>query len=220
MTKQGNKLRLEAYENSRIYKQKVKRFHDQQILRKEFQAGQKLLMFNSCLKLIAVELKDERTNSTFQVNGHQIKLFHEGPTPLAGVEGEASQSLVIPVTWDVKMNLVDLNPPSQSRPRRVVPARPIRSKTSRPYVQPNSKSQLSCHVIQWRSLQRKLRKDTNSISIGIHLIALVSTFTVVHGVESDSVASVCAWPITCRIRLYRVHIGPVSTESTSPPRQE
>ncbi|RDY14041.1 Pro-Pol polyprotein, partial [Mucuna pruriens] len=31
-----------------------------------------------------VELKDEYTKSTFQVNGHQIKLFHEGPTPTAG----------------------------------------------------------------------------------------------------------------------------------------
>ncbi|RDY06113.1 hypothetical protein CR513_09942, partial [Mucuna pruriens] len=32
----------------------------------------------------AVKLKDERTNSTFKVNGHQIKLFHEGPTPIVG----------------------------------------------------------------------------------------------------------------------------------------
>ncbi|RDX76668.1 gag-pol, partial [Mucuna pruriens] len=31
-----DELRLEAYENSRIYKQKVKKFHDQQILRKDF----------------------------------------------------------------------------------------------------------------------------------------------------------------------------------------
>ncbi|RDY01100.1 hypothetical protein CR513_15622, partial [Mucuna pruriens] len=31
-----------------------------------------------------VELKDEHTNNTFQVNGHQIKLFHEGPTPIVG----------------------------------------------------------------------------------------------------------------------------------------
>ncbi|RDX76485.1 hypothetical protein CR513_43513, partial [Mucuna pruriens] len=56
-------LCLEAYENSQIYKQKVKQFHDQQILRKEFQV---------------VELKDENTNSIFQVNDHQIKIFHEG----------------------------------------------------------------------------------------------------------------------------------------------
>ena len=32
---------LEAYENSKIYKEKVKRFHDSRILRKEFHIGQK-----------------------------------------------------------------------------------------------------------------------------------------------------------------------------------
>ncbi|RDX80654.1 hypothetical protein CR513_38772, partial [Mucuna pruriens] len=31
-----DKLHLEAYENSRIYKQKVKKYHDQKILRKDF----------------------------------------------------------------------------------------------------------------------------------------------------------------------------------------
>ncbi|RDX71151.1 Retrovirus-related Pol polyprotein from transposon 17.6, partial [Mucuna pruriens] len=30
-----------------------------------------------------VELKDETTNNTFQVNGHQLKIFHEGPMPTA-----------------------------------------------------------------------------------------------------------------------------------------
>ncbi|RDY03053.1 hypothetical protein CR513_13394, partial [Mucuna pruriens] len=80
-------LCLEAYENSRMYKQNVKQFHDRQILRKEFQVGQKVLLFNSRVKLIAgklrsrwdgpfvitnvfpysiVVLKDEVTNSTFQ----------------------------------------------------------------------------------------------------------------------------------------------------------
>ncbi|RDX67054.1 Pro-Pol polyprotein, partial [Mucuna pruriens] len=52
-----DELHLEAYENSRIYKQKVKHFHDQQILRKEFQVGQKVLLFNSRLKLIAGKLR-------------------------------------------------------------------------------------------------------------------------------------------------------------------
>ncbi|RDX75995.1 hypothetical protein CR513_44078, partial [Mucuna pruriens] len=31
-----------------------------------------------------VELKDEATNNTFQVNGHQLKVFHEGSTPTVG----------------------------------------------------------------------------------------------------------------------------------------
>ncbi|RDX70001.1 Tf2-6, partial [Mucuna pruriens] len=48
-----NKLRLEAYENYRIYKKKVKKFHDQQIQRKDLRVGQKVLLFNSRLKLIA-----------------------------------------------------------------------------------------------------------------------------------------------------------------------
>ncbi|RDX72688.1 hypothetical protein CR513_47783, partial [Mucuna pruriens] len=92
--------RVEAYENAKIYKQKVKRFHDQKILRKDFHIGQKVLLFNSRLKLIAgklrsrwdgpfvitnifshgvVQLRDEHTNNTFQVCGHQLKPFHAGP---------------------------------------------------------------------------------------------------------------------------------------------
>ncbi|RDX96229.1 Retrovirus-related Pol polyprotein from transposon opus, partial [Mucuna pruriens] len=75
-------LRLEAYENSRIYKQKVKQFPDSRILRKEFKVGQKVILFHSRLKLIAVKVQNEANNKTFQVNGHQLKHFHEGPTPI------------------------------------------------------------------------------------------------------------------------------------------
>ena len=46
------KINLEAYENSKIYKEKVKRFHDSRILWKEFHIGQKVFLFNSRLKLI------------------------------------------------------------------------------------------------------------------------------------------------------------------------
>ncbi|RDY12234.1 gag-pol, partial [Mucuna pruriens] len=52
-----DELRLEAYENARIYKQKVKKFHDQKILRKDLHIGQKVLLFNSRLKLIAGKLR-------------------------------------------------------------------------------------------------------------------------------------------------------------------
>ncbi|RDY13052.1 hypothetical protein CR513_02079, partial [Mucuna pruriens] len=82
-----DELRLEAYENSRIYKQKVKQFHDQKILRKDFSVGQKVLLFNSRLKLIAGKLRS-RWDRPFvitnifphgAVNGHQLKPFHDGP---------------------------------------------------------------------------------------------------------------------------------------------
>ncbi|RDY08771.1 hypothetical protein CR513_06950, partial [Mucuna pruriens] len=75
---------------------KVKQFHDQQILRKEFRVGHKLIagklhsksdgpfVITSIFPYGVVELKDENTNNTFQVNGHQIKLFYESPAPTVG----------------------------------------------------------------------------------------------------------------------------------------
>ncbi|RDX79905.1 Gag-Pol polyprotein, partial [Mucuna pruriens] len=98
-------LRLEAYENSKIYKEKVKRFNDNMILRKVFKVGQKMILFNTHLKLIvgklrskwdgpfvitnvfphgAVEIRNEATDKTFKVNGHQLKLFHECPAMMEG----------------------------------------------------------------------------------------------------------------------------------------
>ncbi|CAN6583699.1 unnamed protein product [Malus baccata var. baccata] len=86
-------IRQGAYESSRIYKEKTKAFHDSQILRKEFQPGQKVLLFSSCLKLFpgklksrwtgpylvnkifsyrAVEIINEGQGNTFKVNGHCI----------------------------------------------------------------------------------------------------------------------------------------------------
>jgi len=97
-------LRLNAYESSRIYKEKTKAFHDRHILHREFAPGQKVLLFNSRLKLMpgklrsrwdgpflisnvfpygAVELINERTGGTFLVNGQRLKHYHDSlPEPL------------------------------------------------------------------------------------------------------------------------------------------
>ena len=40
-------LRLDAYENSRIYKEKSKLFHDNMLIRKQFKIGQRVLLYNS-----------------------------------------------------------------------------------------------------------------------------------------------------------------------------
>ena len=50
-------LRNEAYDNTRIYKDKTKKWHDQKILRKEFKAGEQVLLYNSKLKLFPGKLK-------------------------------------------------------------------------------------------------------------------------------------------------------------------
>ena len=50
-------FRNEAYENPKIYKEKTKAWHDKHIARKEFKAGQRVLLFNSRLKLFPRKLK-------------------------------------------------------------------------------------------------------------------------------------------------------------------
>ncbi|XP_071917116.1 uncharacterized protein [Coffea arabica] len=49
--------RLHAYENAKIYKEKIKYWHDKHIIPKQFQVGQKVLLFNSRLKLFPGKLK-------------------------------------------------------------------------------------------------------------------------------------------------------------------
>lgn len=92
-------IRLEAYDNSVIYKGKAKAFRDAKLVRKEFQVGDKVLLFNLKLRLFpgklksrwlgpfvvvktyphgAVEIKSLSTNKNFKVNGHRLKHFRDG----------------------------------------------------------------------------------------------------------------------------------------------
>ena len=88
-------LRNESYNNARIYKDKTKKLHDQRILRKAFRAGDKVLLFNSRLKLFPGKLKSKwigpyivvsstifgavtlRTDAKeeFKVNGQRLKHY-------------------------------------------------------------------------------------------------------------------------------------------------
>ncbi|XP_044511506.1 uncharacterized protein LOC123229651 [Mangifera indica] len=92
-------IRNDSYENSRIYKEKTKLFHDKMISRKTFHVGQKVLLYHSKLKLFpgklrsrwigpfvvtnvfshgAVEIQSTSTNKNFKVNGHRLKPYYEG----------------------------------------------------------------------------------------------------------------------------------------------
>ncbi|GJT84282.1 putative nucleotidyltransferase, ribonuclease H [Tanacetum coccineum] len=54
---QLDELRTEAYEHSRAYKERTKRWHDSKIMDKEFQDGEEVLVFNSRLKLFPGKLR-------------------------------------------------------------------------------------------------------------------------------------------------------------------
>jgi hypothetical protein len=92
-------IRNDAYENARIYKEKTKNLHDRMLTRKEFNVGDKVLLYHSRLKLFpgklgsrwigpfvvsnvflygAVEITSLDTNKVLKVNGHRLKPFYEG----------------------------------------------------------------------------------------------------------------------------------------------
>nr|KYP35421.1 Pol polyprotein [Cajanus cajan] len=89
------------YENSKLYKEKTKKFHDSLIAREDFTVGQKVLLYNSRLGLMGgklcskwirpfivtnvfpygiVEIKSESTDKSFKVNGHCLKPFLSNPS--------------------------------------------------------------------------------------------------------------------------------------------
>ena len=91
-------LRNEAYNNSLIYKDKMKKFHDKHLNRKTFSPRQKVWLYNSRLKLFPGKLKskwdgpmtviesyengvvlieNEKNKSQFKVNGQRLKPFLE-----------------------------------------------------------------------------------------------------------------------------------------------
>ncbi|XP_016164840.1 uncharacterized protein LOC107607391 [Arachis ipaensis] len=88
---------MEAYENSRLYKERMKAVYDRNIKRREFRAGDLVLLYNSRLRLISGKLRSRwegpyrvkkaepygvfhlshpSSPTIFKVNGHRLKLYH------------------------------------------------------------------------------------------------------------------------------------------------
>ncbi|KAM1610870.1 hypothetical protein ACFXTN_021234 [Malus domestica] len=91
-------IRHEAYENTRIYKEKTKAFHDKMIRGKSFSIGQKVLLFNSRIRLFpgklrskwigpfvvtnvfphgAIQIQSLKPQQEFKVNRHRLKPYYE-----------------------------------------------------------------------------------------------------------------------------------------------
>ncbi|XP_070020384.1 uncharacterized protein [Nicotiana sylvestris] len=94
-----DEVRLNTYENAKLYKEKAKRWHDKYIQHRAFEPGQEVLLFNLRLKLFprklksrwagafevvsvkphwAMELGDTSSCATFLVNGQRVKHYCGG----------------------------------------------------------------------------------------------------------------------------------------------
>ena len=92
-----DEFRLQAYENNKMYKEKVKRWHDRRLSPKSFVPGQQVLLFNSRLRLFpgklksrwsgpfvvktvfphgAVEIFESDPDQAFKVNGQRLKHYY------------------------------------------------------------------------------------------------------------------------------------------------
>ncbi|CAM9000111.1 unnamed protein product [Rhodiola kirilowii] len=65
-------LRLKAYEGQTDYKARTKFYHDKFILRRSFEEGQQVLVFNHG----AIELESPNDGRCFTVNGQRVKHYH------------------------------------------------------------------------------------------------------------------------------------------------
>ncbi|XP_004289462.1 PREDICTED: uncharacterized protein LOC101311522 [Fragaria vesca subsp. vesca] len=91
-----DEIRMEAYENAKLYKERSKLYHDKKLVKKQFYEGQVVLLYNSKLKLFpgklrsrwsgpfkvvqvfphgAIEIKNLGDGSIFKVNGHRLKPY-------------------------------------------------------------------------------------------------------------------------------------------------
>nr|GEY56001.1 reverse transcriptase domain-containing protein [Tanacetum cinerariifolium] len=80
-----NELRDQAYENSFIYKEKTKKIHDSKIKNRIFNIGDRVLLFNSQLKIFSGKLKTRWTGLISTTTNRQAQASNTIPNP----KGEA-----------------------------------------------------------------------------------------------------------------------------------
>ena len=111
-----DELRRESYESARIYKERLKLFHDKTIVRKTFEPHQKVLLYSSRLHMFpsklrsrwtglfvvkvvypygVVEIENPENGKSFKVNGQRLKPFLEHFD-----HQESSEELVDPLYQD------------------------------------------------------------------------------------------------------------------------
>ena len=100
-------FRFGAYDSARLYKERTKKYHDKRILNRELTVGDKVLLFNSRLRLFPgklksrwsgpyvvtevspfgyVELKCEEDGTIFKVNAQRVKIYLGDPSEVGVIE--------------------------------------------------------------------------------------------------------------------------------------
>ncbi|GJU86643.1 reverse transcriptase domain-containing protein [Tanacetum coccineum] len=131
-----NELRDQAYGNSLIYKEKTKKTHDSKIKNRVFNVGDRVLLFNSRLKIFSGKLKTRWTGPftvaqvfpygtvelsqtdrpNFKVNGHRLKYYFGGDILDGCPDSPNFPHGLLNSGSSKDMSKMDKNKPKQTKP--------------------------------------------------------------------------------------------------------
>ena len=77
-----DEIRLQAYENTKLFNERTKKWHDAHIIKKIFNVGDYVLLFNSRLRLFPGKLKS-RWSGHFRVT----QVYSHGALELQNIKG-------------------------------------------------------------------------------------------------------------------------------------
>src|SRR3954470_1624203 len=80
--------RSEAYESAKMFKEKVRKWHDRRILKHEFNVGDKVLLFRSCFRFSLGKLLSRREGPF-----HIEEVYRSGAIKINNFEGTKPQVL-------------------------------------------------------------------------------------------------------------------------------
>jgi hypothetical protein len=78
--------RNEAYENARLFKEKVKQWHDKRILKREFHVGEKVLLYRSRPRFFAGKLLS-KWEGPYVI----VEVYHSGAIKIASLKDDTTQ---------------------------------------------------------------------------------------------------------------------------------
>jgi hypothetical protein len=78
--------RNEAYENARLFKEKVKQWHDKRILKREFHVSEKVLLYRSHLRFFA-----EKLHLKWEGPYVIVEVYRSGAIKIASLKDDTTQ---------------------------------------------------------------------------------------------------------------------------------
>ena len=105
--------REKAYHNAKIYKERTKRWHDKRIKKKEFKPGDKVLMFNSRVRLFGHGKLRSKWEGPFQVintSPHGAITLQDGEGKIFKVNGQRLKVFLEPDKLDEEIDMIEFKP--------------------------------------------------------------------------------------------------------------